>query len=213
MAVCTCVHACVCVCNVSWHWEKAFRPRHVSGLSLFGVWSVSLHLWMSVFIPVAPAARTVGPHVQWSQTQAGHAVSPPTLWSPGPPQPYPLIPLVEPQPTHGFIHPSPNRHCKAVGPGAQILTPNLTIWTHRCQGRCTPAFTAPAPHFRRSGRLAFLHLPVCPAFGARLGGGASEETSELLSRSPLSSCPSALHLCREPPRRLLPSCSLCDFGD
>ena len=96
---------CVCVCNVSWHWEKAFRSRHVSGLSLFGVWSVSLHLWMSVFIPVASAARTVGPHVQWSQAQAGHTVSPPTLWPPGLPQSSPPIPLVG-APVHTWVHTS-----------------------------------------------------------------------------------------------------------
>ena len=105
------VCACVCVCDVSWHWEKAFRSS-MSLVCPFSACGLSHLIFGCQSIPVAPAARAVGPHVQWSQAQAGHAVSA-----------HRSGPLALPSLPHAFDG-SPSPHCIHTSLPQQALQRN-----------------------------------------------------------------------------------------
>ena len=179
---------CVCVCEMCPGTGRRPSDPDMSLVCPFSACGLSHLIFGCQSYPSSTCWRGCGsPCPVVTSPGRPHSVSAITLV----PWPFPAfhMPLVGAPAYTAFIHPSPNRHCNAIGPGAQILTLTLATWTHRCQGRCRADFTAPALHFRRPGRLAFLHHPVCPTFGAHLGGGASEVTSEPQSCSPFLSCP------------------------
>ena len=99
-----CICACVCVRCVLALGEGLQIQTCLWSVLFQRVVCLTSSLDVSL-IPVAPADGAVGPHVQWSQAQAGHTVSPPSLWSPGPSQPSTCL-WWEPQPTlHSYIPP------------------------------------------------------------------------------------------------------------